>query len=699
MSEGFLHDGDRGVFDAVVARAQEASQDTPFERWLRRLPAKHLALVHQGGPDAAGAFLVAQARALSSPRKSRFVVAVVAGLIDRWGWDPDGPMPGASQSWLDWLIGHASMDGRSALPPVLRWPTTPDSFRAFDQAHRPEKTVEWLLAWIVATVGPTCFWGQPEAIRRAIESCMLEAHPGVVLQLLTLPGAPTLREALDAPVSRHVKVSRKDGQLLDALRERMTFPDWTWNPRYPRSLERTLATVAMGDPGCVFSVDEAAAWWFPFPVFRALADGGRWSVADGEAIAERLEGAKPESRPRDGIYRRLALLPQHRWPEGEALDREAAAMGGGFFQALWTPKEHRRGASWDDPAVGRGTRWLHTRIAGAPPGDWRVLDLLALDALQEATYVEGGCDALAWGRWFFRKNERLYEHFKHVHQIPAAWKGGMPVLLHDLGNGLPSNGFWALVALGKVFPYPDGEQPYPLAPEGGMVTEDLATEAGLLGVEDWVAWAKDTREAAVTATAWLLTNTAAATEERQDFARKALASIWAQALRRFPSWLDDRPDLLARMLDLLGEGQHLRWENLMVRNRLPQPHYAYDRKLGSAWALLMAHVSQHPRWTALGQVPLDAQPDDDRAVALALLLGHHHPDGVARVCDWLEATRASPAELARLQAWLVGTAEPVGEAMASDPTYRLTDAHRARLRQALWAQDLPEAPGTVRARL
>lgn len=673
--------------EAVLARAQ-ADVPSAFQRWLEALPDSTLAILRAGGPQAAQDFLVAER--LREPEwscLSPFDVRVAVGLVERWGWDPNrrfrgdefppGPeekenplRPHAGESFLGWMVrttGGIPGRGQDLEPTLDRWPTTLDAFLAMDAEHAPPRTLEWFLAFLLAA-GATPWQGDGEDGHVLIQDAVNWKCPRLTLQALALPGAPTLRKAFDAPdLGRETFGVRTwlDGMIHRAHYER----PFLQAGRVPEKANVTMILALLqAYPDCRIpkrNLDSS----LPPAVLRLLADTGRLSVEEGLAMEAAMDRRGDVDHPDYVAWR--AALPQHRWPKAQLWAREATAYGQRTVDTLWDKPQPWR-MSWDQE-FGRGPEWLLqvADVTGPMAGRWRVAHLQALAALSSSGFS-------SW-KWVFPDGI-----------APAG--GALATLLdEDLPDGLPALGLWGLALLGRTSLFiKHPEIPRDPTPAGGIDADELDDYATLFGVADWRAFARDAVDPMVRMTEWL---SGRAHPSHLDQAVAQLRWIWSRALERCPSLFEGRADLAHRVLDALEGRAVVRWNALDQRG-----HSDETCDAARGWPDLGWRMRGRAPWECTDLGDLDGDPETAaHTLAVALRARTHHPADWEGLAQWLTDHPTAAASRRWLSGWLERMETHV-RAEQGQPKYRVTSAHVARLREAVWMGQMPSATSRSGAR-
>lgn len=657
---------DSAMAVALLAHAERSlSSPEAFEVWLQTLAPYALKFARAGGPTAGQDFLLAQ-DPTDSTALHPFAVACAAGMVARWGWDParvlgehetdrrdriDYPLrrEEGPETFLAWLAARNGT-GTSVLPAGVWWPTTAEAWRAFEQTHRPAHTQEWLLARMVAEGPNPWTLEDPDARDEPLLHSLWFGHPRVAAQLLALPGAPTLSSVLERVGPDNV-----------------TF--WNLLSGQVRHSWETLSDLARHVEGWQPSLDQMHG--IGLDSFRFLVDQGRVNHDQSRALEARWAHTE-----RDFLYafQRLGALPHLSWDADTVRAKQDAFLVERLLR-------HKGFVRYDGFERGRGPDWVSRRWPDGNGGHWTVVE--AMLATQVSWGNSNGGSSIPLDQWFGMGCEGQASTAGEPTNSPWLADGGLRCVLEgpDPADGLPKRGLWALALLGKV-----GSSDQKRRPEGlshdVFWPDHLAAEAAALGMDDWAGWARDSLDDALAATRWLLAH---GDPEHQAVRGRTLAGVWAKAFERFPAWMEGRPSALADLLATLGRGQVTRWPDLTQWVRTSWPPR-------NGWEELMFQVSTHVQTDTW---KMSAATADDRALALEMLLGLHHPGDFDKLATWLGDCPKERSFWVRIQAWLDDTGGPAVAATEGRENYRLTGAHLAAVRAALLAGGLDVPHGAA----
>lgn len=538
-------------------------------------------------------------------------------------------------------------------------------------------TPEGLTALVAATSDP---WrATPTDARLALSRC-LDGHryPRLALQLLSLPGACSLRAALN----------RRPGSRKNA---------WPLGQQLARSAD-----------GLALLNELLVA--FPTPLTMAEAAGMAPEGLDHPAIVAhlpltggrrfRLRNAweagphAPEARAR-----LVAWMDGDRPGASEARQRRMVVEDALSFQSLDWVALWRRGGGTPAETLAfltAPTEMAHGPLAGAWTPLWALMVHAVVATRNRAQY------RLPWLHWLAPQPDALGCPYEFDPTRPEQWEdAGLPVgFLAAALDGAPAafpdaQGLLALAILGQK-----GKRQWARAPRTSPRTDTLQDAAHLLGLDSqaWAPWLLDRREGAVAATEALVR----ALPEKgpldpgapaEDGPLDALRRQWDRSAENFPGWLLDRPDLAVRVgralrLDALGH-EELYEHDLANPDTLSLA--AHNLPPGALFLALLWH-----------QTPLEDKNWDDldastRNLYVFLARALQWPEQLNMLLDLKDLGELSVAQQADTDAWFGRMALEM--AAATDATHgKHATALRgiaARWRAQLLETSLPGGVGTV----
>lgn len=643
---------ERQCLQAVQERLKHYSPENRFKNWLECQDADDLKEIAKGNPRSAQRFLYQHAADISESIPEH-LIAVAIAMIEQSGWDVDmeehfwhssrnSSTAYGDETFLEWLIVHRGE--KTSLPVHLQWPITWDDFVRFDQEHRLPRNQEWLIALLVASGANPWTMKRTERRNLALNNCYYRGHPSIAVQLLKLPGAPSLREALDTPGCFD------DDEKTLALN---IFDNFSIKKHYQSNFLPSLLEFSE----CALTPTEMA---YTTKEIMAINLSRHSPTEEDETNIEKLlmdthMGALDR-------LQRLALLPKNsHWSEREIRQQFSDELFQKIFGATWTRSYDRFELHEQQ---GLGVEWLTTQRTTTGPftGNWSLFNSYCLDHIRSAQSNNGSMGSCGFP---------LHHWLEQPSECPSKEQEGFQpklaaLLNEDLGNGLPVRGLWTLLFLGKNY-----SEKEPKEVTGLVNTTNLETESTALGIHDWQAFFEAGREDAVIATEWMIERS-----PQPQNARHSLACIWARCIDRFPTWMDQHPGLLARALRVLSPGQVLHWETL--------DHWPGGK--GHPWERLMFHA----------QKQTEASHGNAPQLFLESHLGTHHPWDLDHVSGFLEKQPTLNEETwARLDNWHE-TQGGIDQKAREHKHYRLEPAHLARFKAALLKNKLPKALATDR---
>lgn len=641
----------------LQAWAAVAGERSPEEAWLHRMTDQSLALLRHPGPRTAQDLLVQEAAWLGPV--PAHVVGAVASLMEAFGWDVgftltleqsmgtphrnEKSVP-SDETLLEWLFFHYAEP--PSLPPGVAWPATADAFRAFDAQHRPVRNQEWLAAWMVAHGDNP--WAHPDGKARAIlafQRAVRNGHSAVAIQMLRLPGSPSVTEALHDRRSDHFGQSLVQKWQHGWNQGRFMFD----RQECDEATREALPFLTGAFPDLHFKDD----FWLRMPpnVFEAAVAGGLVDTATSLRLDAAAMGPTP---PVDGILDTVqirARLPTSQWSSERLQDEERAALVRRNLHLAESGKEQRDDGDWNP----RSVAWLERQVPVNGPwtGTWSLLTSNALrrvleqrDFTQERFRV--GCRPASWR-----------------HLFPDGLPSGALALLLDepLGNGLNARGLWALALMGELAD-PDIAMEDPFG--------DLCGEADLFGIADWAAFADAALDPALEATEWLVA---------KDFPTGGLCSAWDRWLTRCPV-PHERTDAIARLLAILGSVRITWWVSDAEDHTLYFD--PWGRLMCTLYKALLSHHLVEEDLSGMLSV------SDMTPASFEFLLARQTTKELNVVLSWITSLDPAPAwATSRLEAWLNALPTPPQPQDGLD--YRLGPEGRAAARQ--WLLDRRLATG------
>ena len=577
--------------------------------------------------------LVLQALTRLLGNESREVTAdevrFLVDLIEAVGWDPAAADPQDPYEATFFEVLTLARGPMAPTPPDLSFPIELEAFKAQALSPlRPARNHEWLMSLTLAS-GYNPWTHQPPrqhwSTDRVMVESVLSGRWAVLEQLMRLPGAPTVETLL----------TLRRGDLWGGLVPTLG-ADLVNQPDGHQALPR-LASVA---PQGLEPSAEMWAWATRESVEAMMALGATFPTSKKDQQAIRAQWDKRLQR--NGISRQDYT---------HMLGLAAQAMG-----AKAPNPEQTKALTVLHQTLGHG--W-GKRLPQDPSGDWLdpewnnlSVDFLTTPMKIQGTTLDGTWTPLAGF---------LVQQLKATGNRDS-WRGGLPLERWAMGAGENAHGAFraaqnlewrpgisqdGVIALALLSQEPmvklmAGEMDLRLK-SGRPSFRDLEDTAEWLGIEDFEAFVRKHRDSAVVFTE-------AATSSRSSKpAARALVGAWAQAFARFPTWLDDTPELATRLLQaLFGNGETLGLPLLIQNAGSPSRYLGDDQK---SWVLRA--IGQRFGFTKEQAILPDlatlSAPDRRLMVEFAVALENTH--WVEGLAEAAEAGLLEPDTLDRLKAW------------------------------------------------
>ncbi len=472
------------------------------------------------------------------------MVSLLTTLFVHQGWDPQAQLtfPTGPKPLLDWLS-----EFNPSPSPQKRfgeWPTDLAEFEALEKAN-PDmiKNDEWLLAFVVAS-GASPWDHTDEPMAPALQKALQNQRWQLARQMLSLPGAPSIQDVLDAPLPSALTTHGSTwgswllarasglGALLPNPTTARAFMDTSLGfaelvSRYTPSVEAwelmKPQAVYLFDPSKLSEKDKARiekAWE------RRVRNRDVSAQAQAEVCTYLHTGLTKEESPTT-LPPSAAIQADLGWKWGKSLlDRSEEKAEQGLGLTFLT--------SAQDVASGPLTK-----------GTWTVLASKLFSRLRGTGPYQDGVPSVKISHWLIGKSSTSWQEVVSTHRGALAagltpdWRPGIPLAavaaISLLGQDsspsfesrLKTNPIWAT---GAVLPHWD----------------DLADWKALLGIDDWVSWSRNLREPMVAFTEASIRSNALS-------ASKSFAVAWGQVLSRFPDFLADAPELQLRLVRALAQ--------------------------------------------------------------------------------------------------------------------------------------------------
>ena len=476
-------------------------------------------------------------------------IAIFLDLAHKWGFDPHYVLDGYEsddssrnsntipdeETLLEWLTVHRPSG--NALGHDTLWPLDVAGFEAMELLTTPPKhNHEWFMSLMVAH--GTTPWGSPRPPKQVLKNIFERGHWTLLVQLLRLPDALTLREVLSMPCPFGDKGSTDTyGKWLSAGRADPktwkffidTFPDFTPTP----------AELAVASPENVVALEK----FFP-------RQGQQWDEIH-KKWDERLDSNKM-----DPTQHAKMLSVIHGDTHQQRFDRKNQsvidwALVRGKGELPWGRWSYSQQEEGDEVGL------LSLYTSKELPGEWSVLSALIFNYIADTDNLDYGCWLLSW-KDFVLVAQKDRNGFLSHHEGSLDQKKGIlaPVLEHCSIEGIRNKGMLALLLLGRKIESSNDrneETNYRIG-VNKIASKGLSNASKVFNIKNWRHFADQSLLDAVKFSEWFV-------NLNPNKAKPALLIAWTQALIRYPTWFKSHPELLSRLLDTLCLPPHLLfWE-------------------------------------------------------------------------------------------------------------------------------------------
>lgn len=463
-------------------------------------------------------------------------VGFLVDLVRTVGWDVNAKLTQEHPLTVVGMIASHPR-GKRDLVASQSYPIDLDQFL---QSHATLKEVESPLEWFMAFTVASGFnpWpSKDEAFPSALlHDLVIHQYWGVLEQLCQLPGAPDIHSLLGQDLGHYGKGddSRFATLLVSAgggdegLRRLLRLsksgsydpPKAVWAAARKETLEVLLSQASF--PTNAAEVRSIEKRWSSRVKTKELTGEDYAAMVEASAVFQNPE-QKPASTDDIKAFGLIKESLGVGW--GKSLDNKPG---------LAAPTE--KGLS-----VEFLTRPLEV-VGTAMDGVWTPVSACLMRNLRGLGYLE--CvQGLEYAHW------QLASYSYPGWQIHS--EGGLaPALDVEWRPGISQGGLAALAFLGRQVTGITLNEDYEAIQKGDFsLGNDLLVEMALFGIKDMKAFADLHRESAVAFTE-------AALIKASKPAARAMANAWGTALKRYPTWLEDAPELGTRLMRaLVSQGQ------------------------------------------------------------------------------------------------------------------------------------------------